>query len=45
MSFEVCCPTTVKSVTNGKFEMQNLKFQPKQNESPESYFGEAKQKT
>ena len=45
MTFEVHCPTTVKAVTNGTFETQNLKFQQKQNESHESYFGEAKQKT
>ena len=31
MTFEVHCPTTVKSVTNGTFETQNLKFQQKQN--------------
>ena len=41
MPFELYCPTTVKPVTNGTFEIQNLKFQQKQNESHESYFGEA----
>ena len=55
MPLEVYCPTTVKSVTNGAFEIclnnfkyyqsshAKRKFQPRQNKSQEMY-EEAKQK-